>query len=316
MYYYAVIDETSAERIANNAELTDYFNDGYDIYEVDDNDVETLIASEGVWIEAEPNLENKQTSAHYFWADSDGAHISTVDGVADQGENVLMDSNGFYVRNGTTVLTSITAGLIRIGKAAEERLELMPTGLNLYCLNTYLDDSDVLVTEYKNYFNVNVETQNDGTTTLGVTVGTRSGTTGDLSFTSGYDNEASGRYSVSVGRGNVASGYTSVCLGGEGNQATGDYSICGGGYSIASASYAIAIGDNVRATSLGQIALGAYNKVSSDLLFMIGNGEGQRKNAFAVSNDGGLILRAPNGDSYKVTITNNGSFAVSAYTYS
>lgn len=45
---------------------------------------------------------------HYFWHDNDGAHVTTEPDDATTGHNTLIDSNGMYVRDGTTNLAQFT----------------------------------------------------------------------------------------------------------------------------------------------------------------------------------------------------------------
>ena len=45
---------------------------------------------------------------HYFWHDDDGAHVTTEPDDATTGHNTLIDSNGMYVRDGTTNLAQFT----------------------------------------------------------------------------------------------------------------------------------------------------------------------------------------------------------------
>lgn len=56
-----------------------------------------------------------QTVRNYFWHDAAGAHVSTVEGDATTGKNVLIDSNGLHVRNGTTTLAEFLSELIKLG---------------------------------------------------------------------------------------------------------------------------------------------------------------------------------------------------------
>jgi len=52
---------------------------------------------------------------NYFWYDSNGAHISLADHSVTNVKNVLVDSGGMYVRNGTTNLSSFGASEINLG---------------------------------------------------------------------------------------------------------------------------------------------------------------------------------------------------------
>lgn len=46
---------------------------------------------------------------HFFYTNATGAHITTTENDPDTGNNVLIDSNGLYVRNDTDVLAEFTA---------------------------------------------------------------------------------------------------------------------------------------------------------------------------------------------------------------
>lgn len=46
---------------------------------------------------------------NYFWHDTAGAHVATVEGDATTGQNVLIDSNSLDIRSGTDVLASFDA---------------------------------------------------------------------------------------------------------------------------------------------------------------------------------------------------------------
>lgn len=53
---------------------------------------------------------------NYFWYDSEGAHVSLLERVVTGVKNVLVDSNGFYIRNGTDNLATFTANQVELGK--------------------------------------------------------------------------------------------------------------------------------------------------------------------------------------------------------
>lgn len=59
-------------------------------------------------------------TAQYFWHDTDGAHVSTVEGDATTGNNVLVDSAGLYIRDGEDDLASFTASTIALGNASND----------------------------------------------------------------------------------------------------------------------------------------------------------------------------------------------------
>ena len=55
----------------------------------------------------------------FFWADDEGVHVSTVDGDASQGKNVLVDADGLAIRNGSVDLATFGDSLIELGKGNE-----------------------------------------------------------------------------------------------------------------------------------------------------------------------------------------------------
>lgn len=52
---------------------------------------------------------------YYFWHDSEGAHVSTVEGDATTGKNLLLTGNMIQLRDGTTVLAEFTNTQIQLG---------------------------------------------------------------------------------------------------------------------------------------------------------------------------------------------------------
>lgn len=59
--------------------------------------------------------ETAKDTAQNFFVDEDGAHISTTPGDPDTGNNTMMDSSGFYVRDGTVPFATLAQPTI-IGK--------------------------------------------------------------------------------------------------------------------------------------------------------------------------------------------------------
>jgi len=79
--------------------------------------------------EAAKTAYNKATAvSNYFFHDTDGAHVSTVEEDATTGPNVLMSSSGFQVRNGTTVLSNIDGDSFDIYKANGTKLVTITAG--------------------------------------------------------------------------------------------------------------------------------------------------------------------------------------------
>jgi hypothetical protein len=73
--------------------------------------------------------EVANATAQYFWHDTQGAHVSTVEGDATTGSNVLIDSNGMYIRDGSDDLASFTASTIALGNASNDAAVEMCGGL-------------------------------------------------------------------------------------------------------------------------------------------------------------------------------------------
>lgn len=53
---------------------------------------------------------------NYFWADNDGVHVSTEEGDPDGAQNIVLDSSGLTIREGSDVLASFTGANISIGE--------------------------------------------------------------------------------------------------------------------------------------------------------------------------------------------------------
>lgn len=66
--------------------------------------------------------------------------------------------------------------------------------------------------------------------------------------------------------------------------------------------------------SQGASALGLWSSITSTTAFAVGNGTSvtARSNAFEVTKDGGIVLKAPNGTRYKITVSNTGALTTTA----
>lgn len=53
---------------------------------------------------------------NYFWHDSAGAHVSTIENDATIGNNILIDANSIDIRDGDTLLASFDASEIKLGE--------------------------------------------------------------------------------------------------------------------------------------------------------------------------------------------------------
>lgn len=72
-------------------------------------------AAKKAYNEALAAKEAAEGTAQRFFADVEGAHVTTADGDAGSGPNVLVDSGGIAVRDGKTVLARFRAALVELG---------------------------------------------------------------------------------------------------------------------------------------------------------------------------------------------------------
>ena len=78
-------------------------------------------ASDSITLNTTKTLNDEvEATKKHFWADDDGAHVATVDGDATTGANVLIDSDGMYIREDTETVSSFSKNLINLGKASKE----------------------------------------------------------------------------------------------------------------------------------------------------------------------------------------------------
>lgn len=100
-------------------------------------------------------------------------------------------------------------------------------------------------------------------------------------------NNEIGDYSVALGDNTFAEGIRSFAMGAH-SRATGAYSIAIGDQACTNTDNGCAIGEYVMTQAKNQTALGCYNKIDSDNLFVIGNGtdESSRSNAHTLSKNG------------------------------
>lgn len=61
------------------------------------------------------SIDAAGAATQYFWHDSDGAHVSTTENDATTGPNVLIDSDGMDVRDGTATLATFGANDTHLG---------------------------------------------------------------------------------------------------------------------------------------------------------------------------------------------------------
>ena len=66
---------------------------------------------------------------YYFWTDSDGAHVTTQPNNATTGPNILIDGNGFHIRQGTTETAFFKSDEIGLGVNSQTSAIRMCGGL-------------------------------------------------------------------------------------------------------------------------------------------------------------------------------------------
>lgn len=132
---------------------------------------------------------------------------------------------------------------------------------------------------------------------------------------------ANGNYSVAIGNGGVATGTASVALGFN-SESIGNYSTSMGRTTIATGDNSVSMGYNTEAKAVSSVAMGygtqslaqyslacgKFNIPDNSHLFVVGNGTGlgSESNAFAVKNDGGVIM----GDDASSNHTVNGTMKI------
>ena len=138
---------------------------------------------------------------------------------------------------------------------------------------------------------------------------------------------------IIVGQGNGASGGKAISLG-QACHAGGNQCIAFGNSSLSLANNSVALGhthivDKQFCLAAGQghdftngsngaAAVGIASEISSDTAFAVGNGvfnaNGNitRSNALEVKNDGGIVLKSPNGTKYKITVDDSGNITTTA----
>lgn len=68
-------------------------------------------------------------TVNYFFYDNDGAHVSTVEGDATTGNNVLINANGMDIRNGTDVMASFGSSAVILGESGESQVVVNPSDI-------------------------------------------------------------------------------------------------------------------------------------------------------------------------------------------
>lgn len=70
-------------------------------------------------------------TVNYFFADADGAHVSTVEGDATTGNNVLINATGMDIRSGTDVMASFGSNAVILGESGESQVVVNPSDIIL-----------------------------------------------------------------------------------------------------------------------------------------------------------------------------------------
>lgn len=86
----------------------------------------------------------EEINRHFFYANATGAHITTVENDPDSGNNVLIDSNGLYVREDTDVLAEFTADGALFNQNSDSRLRI---------INSDSDGTRLVAESYSQYGN-------------------------------------------------------------------------------------------------------------------------------------------------------------------
>lgn len=68
-------------------------------------------------------------TVNYFFYDNDGAHVSTVEGDATTGNNVLINANGMDIRSGTDVMASFGSNAVILGESGESQVVVNPSDI-------------------------------------------------------------------------------------------------------------------------------------------------------------------------------------------
>ena len=249
--------------------------------------------------QAEANA--KKVATNFISADSAG--IMVYDGESGQQQpsspsantsNVLIDSNGMYVRNGSTNLASFTGSSAQIGQSSVSHSVIDTNGMRVYASN---GSTQIVNLGYAQ------GTAESGTARAPYfTLGDRSGTIGNYSVTEGTAIYTDGDEGQTVITPIIASGFCSHAEGGgttasanwthaEGHGATasGYAAHSEGDWTTASGFAAHAQNSNTIANGAAQTALGKYNIADTTSAVIIGNGTSStRSNALTVDWNGNV----------------------------
>ena len=260
----------------------------------------------------------EEINRHFFYANATGAHITTVENDPDSGNNVLIDSNGLYIREDTDVLAEFTADGAVVGPAAAAHAEVSTSGLQIY-------ESDGTTVIANLGYGPGKDSGGGTTNAPYYTIGTRlpGSSVGNFSVAEGRNLETTGFASHAEGDGSVASGPVSHAEGtsnasgstshAEGfSTASGNTSHAEGSFTNASGDYSHAQNYGTRAASFAQTAIGQYNVAdsSNQYALIIGNGDiNQRSNALTVDWNGDVACSGIKTNNYiRLTSANNPTY--------
>ena len=68
-------------------------------------------------------------TVNYFFYDNEGAHVSTVEGDATTGNNVLINANGMDIRSGTDVMATFGSNAVILGESGESQVVVNPSDI-------------------------------------------------------------------------------------------------------------------------------------------------------------------------------------------
>lgn len=226
------------------------------------------------------------STAQYFWTDTDGAHVTEdtrEDYEADPsnaGNNLLLTATGIFLR-----------------KALQKFAEFLTTGLTVY------NGSGATIAHLGYGPGKNSSGGTSDAPYYDIGYRNTANDIGNYSTAEGYNNSAENYCSHAEGRDNGAEGYCAHAEGYNGNadgyaahsegdscHAYGGRSHAEGYHTTADASYTHAEGYNTYAAYNYQHVCGKYNDYNSQALFQVGNGTStsNRKNAFEIYESGAI----------------------------
>lgn len=276
---------------------------------------EAAAAADSAKTSAQEALEAAQEVNNHFYVDSAGLHVTLLESSPSTGQNILIDSDGMDIRDGTTVMAHFGANAI-LGEDAAVHAEVTSAGLKVFGAN---GTSVVGAIGYDD-----CKDGSSYTKAPYLILGANTGQTnpdyrGPYSVSFGLSTSSPGEYGMSAGWNAHANNVGSVALGahvtvdGMYSFATGYHSTASGSASFAEGEYTTASGrrshaQNIRtiAAKYGQTALGTWNEEDTasttthpdgdathgEYAVIVGNGSGpnNRSNALTVGWDGGVTM--------------------------